>query len=211
MTITKSKTPNEFLVRWSDAGVIQGAHIVFREAITEDGAELSSKMLPAQPVSLAGEAGFPLADVLDILQSDALGTIDAKDAEIAKLKADHEKAIADAKAEAEKTAGEHQQALQAYEITVAKLREQIPPPAPEGVPQSITPAQGETQLLREGLLDAVRGILAHESTPEEMKIAFARASTWERQSPSVLAMMAALKKTDADADAFFTAAAQIKL
>jgi hypothetical protein len=79
------------------------------------------------------------------------------------------------------------------------------------VPQSITPAQGETQLLREGLLDAVRAILANESTPEEMKIAFARASTWERQSPSVMTMMAALKKTDADADAFFTAAAHIKL
>lgn len=87
----------------------------------------------------------------------------------------------------------------------------VPKADANAVPQSITPAQGETQLLREELLDAVRGILAHESTPEEMKIAFARASEWQRQSPSVLAMMQALGKTDADADAFFAAAAQIKL
>lgn len=79
------------------------------------------------------------------------------------------------------------------------------------VPQVITPAQGETQLLREGLLDQVRAILADENTPEEMKIAFARATEWQRQSSSVLAMMGVLKKTDAEADAFFSAAAQIKL
>jgi hypothetical protein len=210
MPITKSKTPNEFLVRWSDAGVIQGAHIVFRESVIEDGEELSSKMLPAQPVSLAGEAGFPLADVLDILQADALGTIEAKDAEIATLKADAEKAKTDAAQALSAMTSERDAAI----AQAAALQAQIDaaaPPTVNGVPQSITPAQGETQLLREGLLDAVRGILAHESTPEEMKIAFARASIWERQSPSVLAMMAALKKSDADADAFFTAAAQIKL
>lgn len=199
MPIIKSKTPNEFLVRWSDAGVIQGAHIVFREAVIEDGEELSSKMLPAQPVSLAGEAGFPLAGVLDILQSDALSTIEAKDAEIAALKADAEKARADAAAEKARADG-----LQA-QIDAAG------PAVVNGVPQSITPAQGETQLLRENLLDTVRAILAHESTPEEMKIAFARATEWQRQSPIMLAMMGVLKKTDAEADAFFSAAAQIKL
>lgn len=87
----------------------------------------------------------------------------------------------------------------------------VPKADANAVPQSITPAQGETQLLREGLLDAVRAILADENTPEEMKIAFARATEWQRQSPSVLAMMGVLKKTDAEADAFFAAAAQIKL
>ena len=211
MTITKSKTPHEFLIRWNEAGTLQGAHIAWREAIKENGAEISSKFLPPDPVSLAGESGFPLADVLTLVNVQALADGEAKAKEIADLKVAMEKAAADAKAAADQMEAAHRQALEAYEITLAKLREQIPAPAPDGVPQSITPAQGETQLLREGLLDAVRSILAHESTPEEMKIAFARASTWERQSPSVLAMMAALKKTDDDADAFFAAAAQIKL
>lgn len=79
------------------------------------------------------------------------------------------------------------------------------------VPQQISPGQGELQLLREGLLDDVRAVLADPYTPPEMQIAFARATVWERQSPSVIAMLQMLGKTDAEADAFFTAASQIKL
>lgn len=85
----------------------------------------------------------------------------------------------------------------------------VPKADASGVPQVITPAQGETQLLRDGLLDAVRAIVASEATPEEMKIAFARATEWQRTSPSVLAMMQELGKTDADADAFFAAASKL--
>ena len=39
----------------------------------------------------------------------------------------------------------------------------------------------------------------------------ARATVWGRHSPSVIAMMQLLGKTDADADAFFVAASQIRL
>jgi len=94
----------------------------------------------------------------------------------------------------------------------------VPTPPPEipevegtAVPQSISPGQGELQLLREGLLDAVTTALASPDTPAEIRIAFARATEWRRDSTSVIAMMSMLGKTDADADAFFTAAAQIKL
>ena len=196
MPITKSKTPNEFLVRWSDAGVIQGAHIVFREAIAEDGTELSSKMLPAQPVSLAGEAGFPLADVLDILQADALGTIEAKDAEIEALKADAEKAKTDAAAEKARADG-----LQAQIDAAA-------PPTVNGVPQSITKKQGRAQLKAEGLLTAVEGYIASLPADDDTRMAYEDAGVWVRTDPSVLGMMALLKKSDADADAFFVAADQ---
>ena len=196
MPITKSKTPNEFLVRWSDAGVIQGAHIVFREAIAEDGTELSSKMLPAQPVSLAGEAGFPLADVLDILQADALGTIEAKDAEIEALKADAEKAKTDAAAEKSRADG-----LQAQIDAAA-------PPTVNGVPQSITKKQGRAQLKAEGLLTAVEGYIASPPADDDTRMAYEDAGVWVRTDPSVLGMMALLKKSDADADAFFVAADQ---
>lgn len=92
MSITKTKTPNEFLVRWDDAGALKGAHIVFREAITEDGAELSSKLLPAQGVALAGSAGFPLQDVIDAITASALASNEAQAAEIVTLKADKEAA-----------------------------------------------------------------------------------------------------------------------
>lgn len=155
--------------------------------------------LPAQPVAIAGAAGFPLSDVVDAITASALASNEALTAEIATLKADKDaadKARDDALAQ------------------VAGLQAQIDalkPAEVKGVPQTITPAQGETQLLREGLLDAVTAALASPDTPAEMKIAFARATQWERTSPSVIAMMGMLGKTDADADAFFTAAAQIKL
>ena len=87
----------------------------------------------------------------------------------------------------------------------------VPVVSVNGIPQSITPAQGETQLFRMGMLDSVRAILAHPDTPAEMVIAFDRASVWERTSPSVIAMLSALQQTDAEADAFFVAASQIKL
>lgn len=196
MPITKSKTPNEFLVRWSDSGVIQGAHIVFRESVIEDGEELSSKMLPAQPVSLAGEAGFPLADVLNILQADALATIDAKDAEIATLKADAEKAKTDAAAEKARA-----DSLQAQIDAAA-------PPTVNGVPQSITKKQGRAQLKAEGLLAAVEGYIASLPADDDTRMAYEDAGVWVRTDPSVLGMMALLKKSDADADAFFVAADQ---
>lgn len=205
MTITKSKTPNEFLVRWSDAGVIQGAHIVFREAIKEDGTELSSKMLPAQPVSLAGEAGFPLSDVLDILQADALGTIEAKDAEIAKLKDDHEKVIADMKAEAEKAKTDAAQALAQAAALQAQL-DAAAPPTVNGVPQVISKKQGRAQLKAEGLLAAVESYIASLPPDDDTRMAYEDSGTWVRTDPNVLGMMALLKKTDADADAFFVAA-----
>ena len=47
------KTPHEFLVRWDDAGKLQGAHIVHRESFTDDaGVEQFSKFTDPSPVAL---------------------------------------------------------------------------------------------------------------------------------------------------------------
>ena len=132
MPITKSQTPNEFLVRWSDAGQIQGAHIVFRETLIEDGTELTSRLLPAQPVALAGASGFPLADVLAEVQASALATIEARDAENATLKADKEAA---------------DRARDDALAQVAALQEQfdaINPQPVNGVPQVVSKRQAKT-------------------------------------------------------------------
>ena len=71
MAITKTTQPYEFLVRWRD-GAISGAHIRFLETVLEDGVVLAQKEGNAMPVSLAGEAGYPLADVLSAVQTSAL-------------------------------------------------------------------------------------------------------------------------------------------
>ena len=68
--ITKTKTPYEFLIRWTD-GKISGAHIKFLETVTEDGVTLAQKETNAEPVELAIEAGFPMADVWAMVSAGA--------------------------------------------------------------------------------------------------------------------------------------------
>lgn len=87
----------------------------------------------------------------------------------------------------------------------------LPTPTVDGVPQSITPAQGEAQLQIEGLLEMVLGYIARLPQTDPMSIAYRRALSWDRQSPSLIAMLGMLGKDAAAADAFFTAAAQIRL
>lgn len=91
--IQNVQKPYEFLVRWTD-GVISGAHVGFVEQLIDDGKVLSQTPLPVQPVSLAGETGFPLATVLGQLQIDALAAMEAAKESEAKAKT----AEADAKA-----------------------------------------------------------------------------------------------------------------
>ena len=197
MTITKSQTPNELLVRWSDAGQIQGAHIVFREAVIEDGVELSSRLLPAQPVALAGEVGFPLGDVLAEVQSSALATIEARDAEIAALKASQQ-TIETERDAALARAAELQAQLDALNGGVIN-----------GVPQKVTAFQAKAALLDAGLLPQVESIMAQDSTPALAKLAWATAQVFNRSSPTVAAMASALGLTDAQIDALFVAGAAI--
>lgn len=68
--ITKTKTPYEFLIRWTD-GKISGAHIKFLETVSEDGVILAQKETNAEPVELAIEVGFPIADVWAMVSAGA--------------------------------------------------------------------------------------------------------------------------------------------
>ena len=68
--ITKTKAPYEFLIRWTD-GKISGAHIKFLETVTEDGVTLVQQESNAEPVELAIEAGFPMADVWAMVSAGA--------------------------------------------------------------------------------------------------------------------------------------------
>ena len=175
MTILKTQTPHEFLIRWDDAGALKGAHIAFRESITEDGAEISSKFTAPQAVAMAGATGFPLADVIGLLSVDALAALDAKDAQIATLTAERDAALA----------GQ---------------------PAP-GNGQTISKKQGRAQLKVEGLLVAVEAYIMSLPSDDDTRMAYEDSLNWERTDPNVIGMMGMLGKTDADADAFFTAAA----
>lgn len=104
--ITKTKTPYEFLIRWTD-GKISGAHIKFLETVSEDGVTLAQKETNAEPVELAIEAGFPIADVWAMVSAGAASVGQQALTDIAT--ANSKKAEAEAKA--------------AQEIEDAKARE----------------------------------------------------------------------------------------
>jgi hypothetical protein len=164
--ITKTQTPHEFLIRWDDAGKLSGAHIAFREAITDDGVEIASKFGDPLPVSMAGESGFPLADVLGMINVSALADGEAKaaqikqitadnDAKIASITADNDAKIASITADneanvatltADKTLAE--QALVAEQSKTAELESKLaalqPQPDINGVPQSVPRRQAKT-------------------------------------------------------------------
>jgi hypothetical protein len=94
MAITKTQTPYEFLVRWKD-GKISGAHVKFLErVIDEDGSVLSEKEDVAVPVSMAGEAGYPIADVFAAIHEGAVATAQDAVAAIAEAQAKEAEASA---------------------------------------------------------------------------------------------------------------------
>lgn len=90
--LTKTKQPYEFLIRWTD-GKISGAHIKFLETVFEDGVMLAQKETNAEPVELAIEAGFPMADVWAMVSAGAASVgqkalTDIADANAKKLEAE---------------------------------------------------------------------------------------------------------------------------
>ena len=91
----KTQTPYEFLVRMDKDGAIVGAHVKFLTTYTDDGVVVSQVEGEAQPVSVAGSAGFPLETILSAIHSAALVNCVAAQAECAK----HEVTIAALEAE----------------------------------------------------------------------------------------------------------------
>ena len=83
-----------------------------------------------------------------------------------------------------------------------------PPPGP-AIPQSVTAFQAKAALLQADLLDDVEAMMTDPATPRIVKLAWAEALTFERQSPTVVAMGSALGLSDAQLDAMFVAGSQI--
>ena len=80
------KRPYELLVRWRE-GRISGAHMGFELTTTENGIVLSTSPLSVMSIDIGQGAGFPLADILAQVHTDALIQVDAANAE-AKAKTD---------------------------------------------------------------------------------------------------------------------------
>ncbi|WP_448207509.1 hypothetical protein [Azospirillum sp. sgz302134] len=87
-----TKHPYEFLVRWDRNGHLAGAHAQFRYVTrSDDGTIVGEFIGSAEPVSVAGADGFPLADLLSEVQASALAALETaraeRDAALAKLAA----------------------------------------------------------------------------------------------------------------------------
>ena len=89
-TFSETKTPYEFLIRWDNSGVIQGAHIAFLETVLKDEQVITQTQSSVESVEIAGQLGFPLSDVLSQIQIDALKQVDVLKAEFEVLKAENE-------------------------------------------------------------------------------------------------------------------------
>ncbi|TXT39207.1 MAG: hypothetical protein FD135_2357 [Comamonadaceae bacterium] len=193
MAITKQITAYEFLVRWNN-GVLAGAHIRMLETISENGVVLSQKEGAAQPVSLAGELGFPIADVLSALQVTAL--TDLTTAQAAKAASDAAlKTTQDALAVAEAKAVTLQAQIDAY--TQATSND------PEG--PTVDDLQIRLALNELGWRDAVEAAVAQSS--QDIKDWWAKARNIKRRNWMVRAIGEALGKTDAELDGLWALAA----
>lgn len=195
MAIIKQQTPYEFLVRWTN-GTVAGAHIRFLERLVEDGVVTSEKEGDAQPVSMAGGAGFPIADILSAIQSTAL--TDLATAQAAKAASDM----------ALKTV---QDAFTAEQGKSADLQAQIDAYTPPASSTSVTMRQARLALLSAGLLDQVTAAIAALPEPDKSAalIEWEYAATVERDSGLIPTMGTALGLSTAQLDALFATAAML--
>lgn len=78
------------------------------------------------------------------------------------------------------------------------------------VPQVVSRLQAKAAIYLSGQLEAVDALMANEATPMLARLAWANALEFKRQSPTVLAMGAALGLSDDAIDQLFITAAQIE-
>lgn len=84
------------------------------------------------------------------------------------------------------------------------------PPVPS-VPQSVTRLQAKAALLQAGLLDAANAHFAQAGADPLARLAWAEATTFERDSRLVAATAAALNLSSAQVDDLFRTASEINL
>lgn len=189
MAIVKQQTPYEFLVRWEN-GSIAGAHIRFLERLVEDGTVISEQEGNAQPVSMSGGVGFPIADILSAIQSSAL-------ADLATAQA--------AKATSDAALQTTQDALTAEQTKAATLQAQIDANAPPVKSAVATMRQAREALIRRGFFATVNNYIA--AMPgidgDIARNEWDKSQTVERSRPLTLAMAAMLGLNTAAMDEFY--------
>ena len=171
--IAQTKKPYEFLARWDDAGNLRGAHVIFREAVTDAGVEISSKIGEATPV---GDAGFPLADILSTLSADALKDAAEKTTKLAEMSA-------------EKTVVEASRASSEEHVT--SITAQLAAVAAERV--TIVAARDEAQEHVSALRDKVTDLTAKVSAADSDKAS--AVSVLTEQVAALTAQLAVLQPT----------------
>jgi len=92
---TETRQPYEFLIRWDNNGIIQGAHIAFLDTVLKDGEIINQTQSSVESVAIGEQIGFPLADVLSQLQIDVLKQVDVLKAEKAELAKINEALVAE--------------------------------------------------------------------------------------------------------------------
>lgn len=130
----ESVQPYELLVRWRD-GKISGAHVGFIDVLTKDGVVIKAEPQNVQAVDVGAGVGFPLKDILDTVNADALVAYSvavaekeaallaenvAKEAEVKALQARN-----DAEKEAASTYEKFEQAVLNHAAEVAALKEKV--------------------------------------------------------------------------------------
>lgn len=78
------------------------------------------------------------------------------------------------------------------------------------VPSEVTPYKAKMALADAGLLDSVEALMADPATPLRTRLAWKEALGFERHSDMILSAAALLGLSDAQLDALFVAASQIK-
>lgn len=82
MTTVTKVNPYEFLVRWNpDSGKFQGYHFKTITRTWEEDQIIASGESGAMNAETAAKAGFPITDILQIIQTDALTAVDEARAE----------------------------------------------------------------------------------------------------------------------------------
>lgn len=93
-------------------------------------------------------------------------------------------------------------------VTYQAVMDEQDDPGPEPVPQSISRFQARVALMDAGLLAGVE--LAIADADPLTQLAWAEATEWRRDSPSIAAIGAAIRLTDEDIDNLFIEASKIK-
>jgi hypothetical protein len=88
------------------------------------------------------------------------------------------------------------------------LRNQ-PLPQASGIPQTVSKFQAKAALLNVGMLEQVEALMANPATPAITRLAWTEVQNFERSSPTIASMAAALGLNEAQIDALFIAASKI--